>query len=325
MSTEYIVKFSKLIDGIFEPSIKQDGYVELSPSNTNSRIPTISVRTHKDSNDTDNISLLFKFITSNFANVDFDDNNKVCYLSYKDGYSRSIDYKSIIEFDSSSSSAYSEFKNHFENLLTTEQETLYYQSGRVKYIGSIKKLDNLEFYNGEGTLYFDSYFNKVQYTGEFEDGDFDGSGKFFNMDNNMTLIANNISNGIPVQNGKLIVNFRNRKEIIDIDFDKLWFDLELSDKNEKRSLVKQVDFVNIIASSYLNTSEKSMNQLIFEDRSTTEQHLIIWNDIQKIKEELNTIKSDSNINMNNIVNVTKALTSILIFNLLINLVALYFS
>ena len=192
-------------------------------------------------------------------------------------------------------------------------------------MGDVKNEDGDEIINGEGTLYHDTFLNKPKYIGEFEDNEFDGSGKFFNIDNNISLVANNISNGIPVQTGKLIVDFRNRKEIIDIDFDKLWFDLELSDKNEKRSLIKQVDFVNIIASSYLNTSEKSMNQLIFEDRSTTEQNLIIWNDIQKIKEELNTIKSDLNINMNNIVNVTKALTSVLIFNLLINLAALYFS
>lgn len=325
MTTEYIVKFTKVIDGLFDSSVKTDGFVELSPSNKNSRIPTISVRTHKKSTDENNLSLLFKFITSNFADVKFDDNQKTCSLTYKDGYSRSIEYQSIMEFDSNSSSAYTDFKSQFQNLINTDRQTIYYDSGRIKYMGDVKNEDGDEIINGEGTLYHDTFLNKPKYIGEFEDNEFDGSGKFFNIDNNISLVANNISNGIPVQTGKLIVDFRNRKEIIDIDFDKLWFDLDLSDKNEKRSLVKQVDFVNIIASSYLNTSEKSMNQLIFEDRSTTEQNLIIWNDIQKIKEELNTIKNDSNINMNNIVNVTKALTSVLIFNLLINLAALYFS
>ena len=74
----------------------------LTPSKDKFSSPTISVRTHQDSNDTNNIQLLYKFITSNFATVNFNDDNKVCSINYSDGYSRSISYKSLVEFDDNS-------------------------------------------------------------------------------------------------------------------------------------------------------------------------------------------------------------------------------
>lgn len=325
MSTEYIIKFTKVIDGLFDPSVKTDGFLELSQLNNNTKIPSISIRTHKNSSDENNLLLLFKFITSNFADVKFDDDDKKCLLTYKDGYSRSIEYKSIIEFDSNSSSAYTDFKSQFQNLINTEHQTIYYDSGRIKYIGDVKNEDDKNLINGEGIFYHDTFFNKPKYIGEFEDNNFDGSGKFFNIDNNISLIANNISNGIPVQTGKLIVDFRNRKEIINVDFDDLWLKLNIKNKNEKRAIVKLPDFVNMIASKYLNKNERSMNQLIFEDKTSSEQNMIVWTDIQKIKEDIDTIRKDTNINMNNMVKVTKTLTTVLIFNLMVNLLALYLS
>ena len=68
-----------------------------------------------------------------------------------------------------------------------------------------------------------------------------------------------------------------------------------------------------------------MDQLIFEDKTSSEQNMIVWSDIQKVKDDIVTIRKDANINMNNMVKVTKALTTVLIFNLLVNLVALYLS
>ena len=325
MSTEYIVKFSKNVGNMFSPSEKVDGFVELSSANENTRVPTISVRTCKKSSDENNISLLYKFITSNFANVSFDDDNKICSLLYKDGYSRSLDYESKIEFDSSSSSAYSTFKNEFEKLLNCKKETEYYDSGRVKYIGDVQTDDDEKSYQGEGTLYYDSYYNRIKYSGEFDDNQYDGAGKFYNYDNNVVLVANNISNGIPVQKGKLHVNFRHRQEMIDVDFDELWFKFELTDKSQKRKFANSDNFVNMIAASYLDKTDKKMSQLIFEDRPPLEQNVAIWSDLQEVRKELMVIRNDINVNMTNMVTVTKALTSVLLFSLLVNLAALYFS
>lgn len=325
MSTEYIVKFSRNIENYFGTSDPVDGFVELNPPNDTSRVPTISVRTCKESTNKDNISLLFKFITSNFAKVDFNDDKNTCSMTYKDGYSRSLDYTSEIKFDSSSSSAYTAFKTEFEKLLNSKKETEYYNSGRVKYVGDILLDDGQSNYQGAGTIYYDSYYNRPLYVGEFEDNMFDGSGKFYNYDNNIMLEANNISNGIPVQKGKLHINFRHRQEVIDVDFDELWLKFELKDRYDKRDFVKSSNFVNIIASSYLENSDKNMNQLIFEDRNTSDQNVAIWTDVQLIREELKVIRNDTNINMNNLVQVGKGMTSVMVLILLLNVAVLYFN
>ena len=322
MSTQYIVKFSKNLNSLF-PSEKVDGFVELIPSKNKYSSPTISVRTHQDSSDTNNIQLLYKFITSNFAKVDFDDNKKICSINYSDGYSRSIDYNSSIEFDDSSSSAYSKFKKSFEELLNSSKKTIYYDSGRVKYIGDVITEEEKMSYNGEGSLYFDCYKNTLKYTGEFEEDDFDGAGKFYNMDGNVTLMANNISNGIPVQNGKLHINFRNREEIIDINFTELWVKLGVDSKDDRRKLVKSDDFLNVVASYYITGTSKNIKQLLFEDKSVPEQNIELWNQVQDLKVEVLKSRNDLNINLNNLVRVGKTFTSLLIFNIMLNMVVIY--
>jgi hypothetical protein len=323
MSTEYIVKFSRNIENYLGTSDPVDGFVKLTPLNDTLRVPTISVRTCKESTNKDNISLLFKFITSNFAKVEFNDDRNICSMTYKDGYSRSLDYTSEIIFDSSSSSAYTTFKTEFKKLLNSKKETEYYNSGQVKYVGDILTDEDEQKYHGDGTIYYDSYYNRPQYVGEFEDNMFDGSGKFYNYDNNIMLEANNISSGIPVQKGNIYINFRHHLEVIHVDFDELWLKFELKDRHDKREFVKSTNFVNMIASSYLENSDKKMDQLIFEDRSTSDQNIAIWKDIQLIREELQIIRNDTNININNFVQVGKGLSSVIVLNIL--LAVLYFN
>ena len=66
-----------------------------------------------------------------------------------------------------------------------------------------------------------------------------------------------------------------------------------------------------------------MDQLIFEDRSTSDQNIAIWKDIQLIREELQIIRNDTNININNFVQVGKGLSSVIVLNIL--LAVLYFN
>ena len=49
--------------------------------------------------------------------------------------------------------------------------------------------------NGDGTLYHNTLSQSVKYSGEFEDGKFDGAGAFYSKDGNLKITANNISNG----------------------------------------------------------------------------------------------------------------------------------
>ena len=335
MSTQYIVKFSKDMDNCFASSEKVDGFVELMPSKGTYSTPTISVRTEEDSKNDNNVQLLFKFITSNFATINFDDESNTCSLKYRDGYSQSLEYNSVIEFDNSSSSAYSQFKKSFQELLNSKKETTYHNSGRVQYVGDMITNENsigskCKEYNGSGILYYDTYKGVVKYQGEFEDNEFDGAGVFHNIDNNITLTANNISAGIPVQKGKLHINFKNRQQVFEITFSELWEKLNINSSNKtinsnmiKQNLVKSDDFLNVVASLYLETPTKNVNQFLFEERSVSEQNLELLDQIQSLKLELLKSRNDMNINMNNMVSVGKAFASFLFLNILLNVVVIY--
>jgi hypothetical protein len=335
MSTQYIVKFSKDMNNFnscMSSSDKVDGFVELMPSKGNYSAPSISVRTEEDSKNDNNVQLLFKFITSNFANIDFDDTLNTCSLKYRDGYSQSLEYNSLIQFDGSSSSAYSQFKKSFEELMNTKKETTYHNSGRVKYVGDMIMNDDSQSkdYNGSGILYYDNHKRTIKYQGEFENNEFDGAGTFHNIDNNITLIANNISDGIPVQKGKLHINFKNRQQVFEITFSELWEKLSFKSinkmdctKRDQKRLVKSDDFLNIVASIYLETADKNVNQFLFEERSVSEQNLELLEQIQCLKLELLKSRKDMNINMNNLVSVGKAFASFLVFNILLNVVVIY--
>ena len=111
--------------------------------------------------------------------------------------------------------------------------------------------------------------------------------------------------------------------MIDIIFSELWIKLDVDDKLGQRQLVKSDEFVNVVTSSYLNKTDKNINLLMFEDKSPSEQNIELWNNLQKARREIHMIRNDINVNMNNIVSVTKTLTSFVVFNLLLNFVVIY--
>ena len=59
-----------------------DSFVELIKNKNNNSI--LTVRTHKDTFHELNETLFYKFMTNNFADVTFDDDKRLCLLSYKD-------------------------------------------------------------------------------------------------------------------------------------------------------------------------------------------------------------------------------------------------
>ena len=290
-SNDYIVRFTKNVHDYTRTSENVDAFLGL---NTTNRIPAIIVRTCKDKYDVNNRVLFHKYITKEFAKVEFNDSNRTCSLSYQDGYSRSISYKSLIEFDSNSSSAYTTFKESFEKLLNTKSESQYYDSGRLRYVGEVLELEDEESsYNGNGVLYYDYCSNSKKFSGEFEDGEFDGAGEFYNQEGNIKIIANNISNGLPVQKGKLHINFQSREEVIDIDFSKLWDTLCINDKRLQRKFASSNNFVNETARLYWGHSDKSMDDVIFEEKSVTQQNVEIWNQLKDLSDEMQKMKLEA--------------------------------
>lgn len=309
MATQYIIKFIKNDDE------EVDGYVELSRDILN--IPFISVRTHKNTSDEMNQTLLLKFMTNNFAKVEFNDDNTSCIIKYKDGNSRNT-YISTIYFDSNSFSAYSEFKKTFLELYNSKYETEYYPSGRVSYVGEVlyKKGTNDEVIgrvpNGKGVVYYDLPGYKIKYTGEFENGYYDGSGVFYNQDNKISLIAKNISAGIPTQKITLKINYNKKKETIDIQINNLWEKNNITDKIVKRNIAMSDTFVNDLAKTHWTINDIPLECLVFQDKSLDDKYFELW-----------SILNIQNSKTNNYIEYTKTMQKEINNILLINCISIF--
>ena len=286
-SSIYIIKFAKDITDLSNPSKKIDAFLEIDTENEHfSNFPILSVRTLRDKSDDNNNFLLYKFLTGNTITTEFNDREKSVSIEYQEGYTNSINLKSLIEFDSNSSSAYNDFKENYEKLLVTKIETQYYKSGRLKYIGQVVEIEDEESVKeGEGTLYYDSSKKMIKYKGGFEENEFDGSGEFLNLDGNVKLKCNNISCGIPINSAKLLFKFKDREEIVNIQFEEIWNKFHAITKQRKLDIVSSDTFVDSLAELYWEDSEKTLEQILFEDKLPSEQNIELWN-------LMNTLKSD---------------------------------
>ena len=168
MSNQYIVKFSK--DANYSESSLIDGFLELISDNG---CPTIFVRTCKDSTDPKNVNLLNLYVTRNMGKFNFDHHTLTCTINSYYKYYRII-------FDSSSSSAFTDFQKNFETALNSKFDTEYYpKSGNLKYVGEVLHKDTRTFVaNGAGTFYYDKPGQKVRYQGEFSEGNFNNLKEF---------------------------------------------------------------------------------------------------------------------------------------------------
>jgi hypothetical protein len=293
MTTQYIVKFCKNME-ISNQMI--DGFVELNKNQSNYNF--IEVRTMKDTNNENNVIILHKIITNNFAIITYDDDSMECILEYKDHYTTSFYIKSIIKFDNSSSSAYSEFKKNLTEMSKTQIETVYYPNGRIWYIGDVlhvkegdKLIDRLA--HGNGTWYYDGIGSKIKYQGECENGIIDGSGIFYSYDSKISLCANNISNGIPTQKGKLCINYNKNSEIIEINFTELFDELPtLKRKEDKINFVRSDNFVKHIAKLYWKNGEP-IERTIFREQTPEDKQVELWNKINDLNDHLSNLVLDS--------------------------------
>ena len=289
-SNEYIIKFRRDILDISNTSEAINAFLVLEESST--KVPIIVVKRLLEEKNSKAIyeTLLYKFVTKNFAKVEFEDDNRKIYLEYNDGYERSIIYRSLIEFDSSSSSAYSTFKESFEKLINSKLETKYYSSGRIKYTGETLEVEDEDsIYDGYGTLYYDTSNLKKKYSGDFENNEYDGSGIFYHKDSSVVLTANNISDGIPNQKGKLTINISGEEHKIEFLFSELWEDFNLPTRKSKRDFVSDDKFVSEVAKFYWPINEKEIDDICFEEKTLEEQNLILLNEIKLLRSEIKEI------------------------------------
>lgn len=292
MSTQYIIKFCKNIETL-EPFV--DGFVELRKTPSTHNI--IEVRTKKDASDENNIVLINKMITSNFATITYDDILMECFIEYKDYY-RNLAFRSVIRFDKSSASAYNEFKKTFIAMTNTLNETVNYANGRVWYIGEVlqvKEGDKLvdRVAHGQGTFYYDGAKSQPKYIGECENGKYDGAGIFYSYDGKLSVSANNISNGIPTQKGKLSVNFTKFSEVFEVDFSHVFekWCLKYS-KEQKQEFVRSDNFVKIITQTYWNNDEP-IERTIFREQTVEDKQVEIWNKINDLTTQVEALRIDN--------------------------------
>jgi len=279
MSNVYIIKFT-----INDNSNEVDAFLELS-YNTNGH-PIIQVRTHEKSSHYDNQVLLYKYISNDFAKVSFSstDDRHECLLKYFD----KVEYNTTFYFDSQSASSFTHFTETFNNMINNKIETIKYPSGHLYYFGKTVDNDTMKQPHELGTVHYDTVMNKVKYTGEFEYGKYDGAGEFFSYDNKISIKANNISNGIPTQNGILKINLGVKSITYDIDFDYLFESFNLTEKKDKQFFVKSDIFVKNVADLYW-TDEESIDSVMFSEKSIDDKHLEIWNQIQELNNKIDSL------------------------------------
>jgi hypothetical protein len=272
MSTQYIVKFSK--DASYNESSIYDGFLELISDNG---CPTILIRTCKDSTDPKNVNLLNLYVTKNMGKFNFNHHTLTCTINSYYKYYRII-------FDSSSSSAFTDFQRNFETALNSKFDTEYYpKSGNLKYVGEVLYKDQQTFVaNGAGTLYYDKPGQKIRYQGEFSEGNFDGVGKFYSSDGRVILTANNISNGVPTQKGKLEINF-GKQEVIEVKFTELWNKLNLNDKDSVRKFVLSDEFIDEILINFWDNKEVTIDEARFKYLPEEDKLMIIYNELKEMK------------------------------------------
>lgn len=294
-----------------------DGYVEIIQSPTS--LPILSIHSERSIKDDNNITYFQKVITKNFAIVEFttsDINETKCIIT---NFPDSI----TIIFDSSSSSAYSEFKSKIEGYMNTTYETQYYPSGNISYIGNIITNDKTQIAHGKGAVYYDLYDYKIKYFGEFENGMYDGKGTFYNKDNKIKVEFNTISNGIPIQNGKLYFDYNRigKKQPIDINFNQFWDSMkfktnDINHKKTKQILVASNNFVDIIAAKYWK-DPMSLAEVAFRDKNIDDKQIELYEKMEQVQLAItNKIKYNTNILEQSSNMINQSITYHIIINIL---------
>ena len=270
---------------------------------TNQEQNILEVKTK--TNSFENNVLFHQIISSNFAKVTYDDNERKCFLEYNNTLSKINNQitksviKSVIKFDDSSASAYSNFKDDLNTMINTKIETLYYPNGNIFYVGDVTLIDNKMVPHGRGTFYYDNKNLKPKYCGEVENSKYDGAGIFYSYNEKISIVANNISNGIPTQKGKLYIDFNNLNYMFDINFLNVFSIIDLKYFSSKQDFVQCDSFVYNIAKIFW-TFENNIDDVIFQEMSNDEKLYDIWNKINKLSTKIDNLDKNLKLyDMNN--------------------------
>lgn len=249
--------------------------------------PIMEIRSHKDCNHGENKQLMaLKLIEDNFYNLTFGEN--ICEFSIKENL---MDKKVKIEFDRYSRSAFNKFKEQFEINLKKKDSYLLYDNGNLKYDGQV--VDGKE--SGKGTLFYKDTF-ATKYAGEFENGEFDGVGIFFNKSGSMRIEAYNIADGIPNRSGKILIDSPGIKKEILFEWDRIYKYHDMVTKTEKKEFVSDNYFVESVCEFLLKGEHISLDTIRFLEKDVGEQNRIIHQEIENLK-----VQNKELININHLI------------------------
>jgi len=180
-----------------------------------------------------------------------------------------------IRFDKHSKSSFNNFQKTFNTIKDKKFFTKYYDNGRIKITGEYSN----DQYNGCITEYHNNNNNSIKFEGEMEDDEY-VEGKFRNIDNNITLEALNITNGLI--NGYIKIVYKN--DIDNIENDYLWQDIQGCDNINCDSS----SFVDDVCS--LVYGDEFIEEHKFKNFSTNNQLFRIYRYIEQINNKLEQIE-----------------------------------
>lgn len=275
MTSSYLIQFKKNGNDNYELA-----YIEVKK---NYRYSTITINTENDKFSPTNKIMLNIYIYNKDNNMTYDDSLMECYIN-----------NSIIKFDENSSSAWSDFITNIKQIIETENQIVKYNSGNIMFIGDVITNYGIQCINGTGTQFYDTNASKIKYTGEFDNGMYDGSGTYYSYDEKIVLIANNISGGIPISKGKIKFSYKSYSDEFIIDFYNLWDHYKLITSQEKRDFVMSDKFTEMIA-KYIETiaksiddgnkwkCDKTLEELKFSETSTDDKITYMYNRIKLLE------------------------------------------
>ena len=143
-----------------------------------------------------NIGNILKiYLTNNSVETVFNKKDMSVYFEF---YSSGEKVKSKIVF--LTEKEFDECKEYFDKIIKSKNQTQYYASNRIRYVGGVDDVNTSDYYddkyNGHGILFYDNLKNSKKYQGNFNNGIFDGDGTFFDYKSNL-FVKLLTTNGVP--------------------------------------------------------------------------------------------------------------------------------
>ena len=78
------------------------------------------------------------------------------------------------------------------------------------------------------------------------------------------------------------------KRTIEVNFLEFWTKIGVDTKLNRRTIAKSNNFVKIVASQYLENGKENIEKMLFEDKTTEQQNMIIWKRLDTLRKDQHT-------------------------------------